>query len=236
MMLNEAKIGVCAKHSQLMLGRVMLIAFVIILFVGCATVSQQHSIKSTDLSNIQPRATRDSVERTLGRPIEVYKANNGFTVATYFYQKERLAQATDGGGLIAELVFLPWQPIIWMVVADSLEKQKGRLKITYGLDDTVVEIDPWLDQVRSRFLRTACGDTTAQYMEAYQYEHGLGVSKSLVNAYFWYGISGKGGRHEALARRDEIAKKMTGEQLVEAERMMKNWTPPDCTDWHGGKP
>jgi hypothetical protein len=236
MVLNEGKTGFCVKRIQLTLGKVMLIAFVFVLLVGCATVSQHQSIKATDLSNIQLRVTRESVERILGRPIEVQKAKDGFTIATYFYEKERLAQATDGGGLVAELVFLPWQPIIWMVVADSLEKQKGRLTITYGQDDTVSEIDPWLKKVRNRLLRTACGDASEQYMEAYRYEHGLGVSKSLVNAYFWYGVSSEGGRHEALAMRDEIAKKMTSEELLEAERMMKNWTPPNCSDWHGGMP
>ena len=135
-------------------------------------------------------------------------------------------------------VLLPrcWQPIIWAVVADSREKEKGRLRITYGPEDTVVALDPVLVEARQRFLRAACGSVTAQYMAGYEYEYGLGVSRNLVKAYVWYSISAANGRTEANTQRDKITLKMTPEQLTAANNLVKTWSPPDCSELCGGKP
>lgn len=206
-----------------------------VLMVSCASISHYRGIPGTDLSAVQLDASRATVERALGPPIEVRKAN-GLTVATYVYDRERPPQTLDVGGLAAEALFLQWQPIIWAVRAESREQEKGRLIITYGSDDTVVELDPALVEARNRFLRAACGDATSQYMAGYEHEHGLGVPRNLGKAYVWYSIAAANGRAEAAGQRDQIARKMTREQLTAAEHLVQTWTPPDCSEWHRGRP
>jgi len=202
--------------------------------LACASISASRGIQGTDLAGVKLGVNRTTIERTLGVPVEVRK-DSGRTIATYTFDRERQPQDPDAG-LAAEVLFLPWQPIIWAVVADSREKEKGRLTITYGPDDTVVVLDPVLVEARQRFLRAACGGATAQYMAGYEHEYGLGVSRNLVKAYVWYSISAVNGRTEANTQRDKITLKMTPEQLTAAHNLVKTWSPPDCSELCGGKP
>lgn len=202
--------------------------------IACASISGSQGIQGTDLTEVQLGMNRAMIERTLGLPVVVRK-DSGQTVATYTFDRERPPQDPDAG-LVAEVLFLPWQPIIWAVVADSRQKQKGRLTITYGPDDTVVKLDSLLVEARQRYLRAACGDATAQYMAGYEHEYGLGVLRNLVKAYVWYSISATNGRQEANTQRDRIVMKMTPEQKTAAENLFRTWRPPNCAEWHGGNP
>jgi TPR repeat protein len=216
--------------TQVISSIAMLLSLVL---VSCASISHSEGIQGADLSEVQLYAKRATIERTLGEPVEIRNVND-LTMATYAYDRERPAQNLDAGGVIAEILFLQWQPIIWAVEAGSREKEKSRLTITYGRDDTVVKLDPALVEARERFLRAACGDASSQYIAGYEQEHGLGVSPNLVNAYVWYSIAATSGRPEAAVQRDQIAKKMKPEQLTAAERLVEAWTPPDCSEWRRG--
>ena len=119
-------------------------------YSACATISASRGTQGTDLTGIQIGANRVTIEKILGDPIEV-RQESGNIVATYTFNREDPPQNPDAG-LIAEVLFLPWQPVIWAVVADSREKKKGRLKITYGPEDTIVALDASLLEARQKKL------------------------------------------------------------------------------------
>jgi TPR repeat protein len=131
---------------------------------------------------------------------------------------------------VAEILFLTWQPFIWAAVADSQQKQKGRLTIVYGPERTVILLDPALVNAKERFLRAACGDGTAQYMAGYEYENGLGLERNPMQAYFWYSIADLNGRTGAAEQRNNVATKLTPEQLAEAQRLVQQWKKPSECD------
>jgi uncharacterized protein len=64
------------------------------------------------------------------------------------------------------------------------------------------------------------------------YSNGLGVPQDYVLAHMWFNIaasrfpaSDAEGRDEAVNRRDGIARKMSPEQIAEAQRLAREWKP-----------
>lgn len=65
------------------------------------------------------------------------------------------------------------------------------------------------------------GNATAQGTLGMLYEGGKGVEQDNCRAYMWYNLAIAQGDEEAKEWRDTIAKSMTSEQIVEAERMVE---------------
>jgi uncharacterized protein len=69
------------------------------------------------------------------------------------------------------------------------------------------------------------GYVAAQDALGFWYEYGVGVQVDNVKAYLWYDLAAaQGGRRDA-DKRDQIAKKLTPEQIAEAQRMAREWVP-----------
>lgn len=79
------------------------------------------------------------------------------------------------------------------------------------------------------FLKSAeRGDWIAQLELAELYEKGLGVSMDLVSAHMWYDVSipllpSAILRKEVIRIRDEMAKEMTPDQIMEAQKLSGKW-------------
>ncbi|MCX7627239.1 MAG: sel1 repeat family protein [Methylophilaceae bacterium] len=80
------------------------------------------------------------------------------------------------------------------------------------------------------------GDVPAQLMLANMYANGEGTQRDLVRAYMWYAIAAVGGKPDvgseqpnlervqfAAMERDKLAKLLTEEQEVEAQRLASEW-------------
>ena len=67
------------------------------------------------------------------------------------------------------------------------------------------------------------GDAPAQYNLGLMYEYGQGVPKDDVNAYAWYNVGSANGYDGASKNREIVAKRMTPEQLSEAQELSKVW-------------
>ena len=63
------------------------------------------------------------------------------------------------------------------------------------------------------------GDGTAQFHLAGMYGLGQGVAQDYVCAYMWYNLAVLNGSVDAVAVRDELAKVMTDEQIMDARRL-----------------
>ena len=74
------------------------------------------------------------------------------------------------------------------------------------------------------------GNAGAQYNLGVMYDNGQGVPQDYVKAHMWYNLSAAGSppsedRDSAAENRDIVAELMTREQIVEALRLARDWTP-----------
>jgi hypothetical protein len=70
------------------------------------------------------------------------------------------------------------------------------------------------------------GECVAQYKLGFMYERGQGVIQNLLLAYMWYDLSAA--QCPGIAgNRDYIAKLMTPAQITEAQKLVREWTPPE---------
>ncbi len=65
------------------------------------------------------------------------------------------------------------------------------------------------------------GDYFAQYYLGLMYAKGQGVPEDYVQAHMWLNLTVMQGHEDAKTDRDDIAKKMTPEQIAEAERLAR---------------
>ena len=80
----------------------------------------------------------------------------------------------------------------------------------------------------ARWYRLAAdqGDATAQFMLGMKYSNGLGVPQDYILAHMWFNLAGASGQKPAaITNRDNIALKMTPEQIAEAHRLAREWKP-----------
>ena len=61
-------------------------------------------------------------------------------------------------------------------------------------------------------------NATAQRNLGFMYEKGQGVARDYAEAYKWYSLVASTGYQQAVTFRDRVARKMTPQQIVEAER------------------
>ena len=78
-----------------------------------------------------------------------------------------------------------------------------------------------------RFIRPLAeqGDASAQHNLGVLYDNGLGVPLDKVRAYMWFTLSAAQGRDGAAAFRDLIARRMSPEQIAEAQKLVQEWKP-----------
>ena len=70
------------------------------------------------------------------------------------------------------------------------------------------------------------GHAGAQYKAGLIYERGVGIIlQSMSEAYMWFALAASQGIEWGTSRRDEIAKKMTPEQIAEAGKLVEKWEP-----------
>jgi uncharacterized protein len=69
------------------------------------------------------------------------------------------------------------------------------------------------------------GDAKGQLSLGIMYGDGTGVPQDYVEAHKWYNLAAVEGTENASKFRDIIAKKMTPEQIAEAQKLAREWRP-----------
>lgn len=69
------------------------------------------------------------------------------------------------------------------------------------------------------------GLADAQNLLGLMYAGGLGAPKDYVNAYMWLSLAADQGDEKAQKTRDDLAKKMTSEQIAESQKLASKWKP-----------
>jgi len=83
----------------------------------------------------------------------------------------------------------------------------------------------------ARWYRMAAeqGQPDAQNNLGFMYANGQGVPQDYIQAHMWYILAASSGGDDdgemAAKNRDEIAEKMTAEQIAEAQRLAREWKP-----------
>jgi uncharacterized protein len=76
------------------------------------------------------------------------------------------------------------------------------------------------------YLRAANqGNELAQQKLGLLYERGDGVQKDYVQAYMWYKLGAINGGTIGAMKRDNLAARMTSDQLAEAKKLAREWKP-----------
>ncbi len=69
------------------------------------------------------------------------------------------------------------------------------------------------------------GNARGQIELGRMYEDGQGVPKDYVSAYMYYNLAVAKGQTDAREQREELATKMTADQITEAQRRARDWLP-----------
>ena len=69
------------------------------------------------------------------------------------------------------------------------------------------------------------GNELAQRQLGLMFERGDGVPQDYVQAYMWYTLGAANGAKRGAALRDALAKRMTPDQIAEAQQLSREWKP-----------
>jgi TPR repeat protein len=69
------------------------------------------------------------------------------------------------------------------------------------------------------------GDASGQSNLGFMYDTGQGVPQDYILAHMWFNLAASRGDSKAPENRDVVAGKMTREQIAEAQRLAREWTP-----------
>ena len=109
--------------------------------------------------------------------------------------------------------------------------------VTYGPDGTVTRAETAKqrrEEENRRYVaailpKAQCGDARAQNDLGIRYSTGRGAEKDFARADFWFSIAHAGGVGVAPLETGYLSGRITPEQIAEAERLMAEWEPKDCT-------
>ncbi len=81
------------------------------------------------------------------------------------------------------------------------------------------------DQEGVRWLKRAADQklASAQYILGIAYENGHGTAVDLNQAYMWYEVAAALQHPEAISSREELAKKLTKQDIEKAEQLANEW-------------
>jgi uncharacterized protein len=109
----------------------------------------------------------------------------------------------------------------------GLAAGEGHAEAQYNLG--VMHANGWgvamNDVPAARFYRLAAeqGYVAAQAALGYCYKHGAGVEKDLASAYMWFDIAAQRDDLSAATQRDDIADRMTEEEVLAARQSSLQW-------------
>ena len=83
-------------------------------------------------------------------------------------------------------------------------------------------VQDYAEAVRWYRLAAQQGYARAQYNLGFMYSNGQGVVQDYVKAHSWYNLSAIKGDADAVKNRDIVAKRMTAQQIAEAQKLARD--------------
>ena len=114
----------------------------------------------------------------------------------------------------------------WRKAADQGDSsaQEGLGSAYYygnGVPEDKAESVKWWRKIADRGILTK--QNTAQFFLGLAYERGKGVPEDYVQAYMWYNLASAKGYEYAKKLKLKLSKKMTKEQIAEAQKLSTQW-------------
>ncbi len=107
-----------------------------------------------------------------------------------------------------------------------LAAQQGYARAQYNLGNMYSNgqgvVQDYAEAVRWYRLAAQQGYARAQYNLGNMYSNGQGVVQDYVKAHSWYNLSAIKGDADAVKNRDIVAKRMTSQQIAEAQKMARD--------------
>ena len=100
-----------------------------------------------------------------------------------------------------------------------------RLAVLYKTGTGIIQ--DYQEAVRLYKLVAEAGDAYAQNALGEMFRNGLGVSEDKVMAYVWFDISGSNGYELGKTYRDQMARKMTSQEITKAQTMVSKCIDSD---------
>jgi TPR repeat protein len=88
-----------------------------------------------------------------------------------------------------------------------------------GVPQDYAEAAKWIRRVAEQ------GDARGQFILGVMYADGDSVPQDFVLAHMWFNLSASNGDPRAKEKRETQAGRMTREQIAEAQRLAREWTP-----------
>jgi hypothetical protein len=113
---------------------------------------------------------------------------------------------------------------LWLPLAEQGHaKAQHNLGVMYGNGQGVPQ--DYKEAVRLYRLSAEQGFAQAQLNLGVMYYNGKGVPQDYVSAHMWFNICGSTGDKDCVKNRNIIEKKMSKQQIEEAQEMARNWKP-----------
>lgn len=210
---------------------------------GCLTYAALRKGPPPDFDKITVGASRDTVEEILGEPVA--RQHN---LAMYEHDTEQDRLSRPARVPIIATIDAFTMGLVglthWSDIQRSYHGQKAVTTIAYAPDGRVVGV--WRSGYPPSFTnmltmhepehrrwwlcRSAnSGYATAQAVQAMRYRYGLWKTPvDPPEAYLWLRLAAFGGHPGAEELAQEWAAKMPADQVAEAERRYRNWSPEEC--------
>ncbi len=130
--------------------------------------------------------------------------------------------------------------------ADAQDELGGMYEFGLGVPKDYAEAEKWFakaddylaiakmydDVARNRPLAAKWyrkladqGDKYAMYRLGEMYRDGDGVPRDYASAHMWFNLAAQSGYRYASTARDELARKMTPDQIARTQRLARDWRP-----------
>ena len=103
--------------------------------------------------------------------------------------------------------------------ADAQYNLGSMYRLGQGMTEDYAEAAKWFR------LAAEQGHVDTQYNLGVMYRDGQGEPKDLVHSHMWFSLAANQGDYEAARNRDLVARRMTPEQISEAQRLAREWEP-----------
>ncbi len=115
-----------------------------------------------------------------------------------------------------------WRPLAKQGNAKAQFKLGRMYHFGWGVPQDNAKAAEWYDKAAEQ------GYAEAQFNLGFMYDDGLGVPQDYALAHMWYNLAASKwslskGRDLTAKARDRVAKKMTPEQIAEAQRVAREW-------------
>ncbi|MFQ5984322.1 MAG: tetratricopeptide repeat protein [Alphaproteobacteria bacterium] len=126
-------------------------------------------------------------------------------------------EAYDGGDYATALS--EWRPLAEQGDAEAQIALANMYLFGVGVRQDYREAAKWYRRAAEQ------GEVIAQINLGELYATGRGVAKDDVLAYMWFSLAAADGHPYAEVARDELAPRMTPDQVARAEELARAWTP-----------